>query len=200
MYEHIDTELNELVRQLPQAGEGFMTPAQADFLFHFILLTRPRLVAETGFNVGHSACIIMRAMEKYGGGTLVSFDIGRHDQTRIAAEIVKKRFENFHLILGDSKQTVPGHLPQIFNQHPQATLDFALVDGGHDMETAKTDLLVMDSMLKPGGYIWFDDFENANCRCVGVNIVGREFAAVRGHCVRFLTHDHRGMMLYQKAF
>ena len=95
MYSHIDLELNELIQGLPAAPEGFITPAQAEFLYAFVRLTQPRLVAETGFNVGHSACVIMKAMESYGGGTLVSFDIGKHDVIHRGAALVKKRFEGF---------------------------------------------------------------------------------------------------------
>lgn len=200
MYAHIDTELNEIVQQLPEGREGSITPAQAEFLYHFIRLTQPRIVAETGFNVGLSACVMMRAMETYGGGTLLSFDIGRHDVTHKAAAIVKARFENFNLILGDTKQTLASTLGQTIGSNPSATLDFAFVDGGHDPDTARNDLLICETLLKPGGYLWFDDFENATHICVGVNLVGREFVNTRQRCMRFLTPDHRGMMLYQKTF
>lgn len=200
MFSHIDAELNGLIQQLPETPEGRITPAQAEFLYAFIRLTRPRVAVETGFNVGHSACVIMRAMEAYGGGTLLSFDIGKYDATHKAAEIVKTRYENFHLILGDSKQTLAPTLAQTLSSNNSATLDFAMVDGGHDIETARSDLIVLESLVRPGGFLWLDDFENANCINVGVNVVGREFAASRSHCHRFLTADNRGMMIYQKGF
>ena len=87
-YNAIDPELGALISELPTAKEGYISPHQADFLYHFILLTRPRVVAETGFNAGHSAMVILRAMERYGGGTLISFDIGQHDATSEGAAIV----------------------------------------------------------------------------------------------------------------
>jgi predicted O-methyltransferase YrrM len=199
-YAAIDPELGELMAQLPQTGEGFITLEQARFLYNFILLTRPRIVAETGFNVGHSACIILRAMETYGGGALISFDIGRHPGTRPGAEYVKSRFDNFALVLGDSKQTLAPTLAQILDRNPQSALDFAIVDGGHDVETARADLLIMQALLRPGGYLWLDDFESHSCRCVGVSLVGREFARSNPNCMRFTTADHRGMLIYQKGF
>jgi predicted O-methyltransferase YrrM len=200
MFEHIDKELDAIVERLPQSREGFITPDQADFLYHFVLLTRPRIVAETGFHVGHSACVILKAMERYGGGTLISFDIARYEETTQAAEMVKARFEGFHLIAGDSKETLAGTLGQILSSNPGATLDFATVDGGHDIDTARSDMLIMETLLKPGGYLWLDDFESNKDRCVQVSIVGREFAMSRRHCLRFVTADHRGLMIYQKGF
>lgn len=200
MFCHIDAILNELVHQLPHTPEGYITPAQAEFMYAFIRLTRPRIVAETGFNAGHSACVILRAMESYGGGTLLSFDIDNHDATQKASEIIKARYEHFHLILGDSKETLSGTMAQALSSNNEATLDLAIVDGGHDINTARSDLAIFEALVRPGGFIWLDDFENANCISVGVNIVGRDFAASRSHCHRFLTHDNRGMMIYQKGF
>ncbi len=188
-----------MIEQLPEGPEGFITPEQAEFLYAFIRLNRPRFVAETGFHTGHRACVIMRTMETYGGGTLVSFDIGKYDATQKAAEIVKSKYEDFHYVVGDTKQTLSPTLVQILNANANATLDFAIVDGGHDVETARSDLLIFESILRPGGYIWLDDFENTMYVCVGVSVVGREFAASRRNCLRFVTADHRGMMLYQKG-
>ncbi len=199
-YAAIDPEFGEMFPELPETPEGFITVEQARFLYHFILLTRPRVVAETGFNVGHSACVILRAMETYGGGALVSFDLGRHPGTRIGGEVVKSRFNNFALILGDSKQTLAPTLAQILDRNPTPGLDLAIVDGGHDVETARTDMAIMQALVRPGGYLWLDDFESTTCRCVGVSIVGREFARDHPNCVRFVTADHRGMMIYQKGF
>lgn len=200
MFSHIDAVLNDLVHQLPAGGEGYLTPDQAEYMYAFIRLTKPRIVAETGFNAGHSACVILRAMESYGGGTLLSFDIGNHDVTQKAGEIVKKRYEHFHLVLGDSKETLASTLAQSLSSNNDATLDLAIVDGGHDLQTARHDLAVFEALVKPGGFIWLDDFENRNCIAVGVNMVGREFAAHRPSCQRFITSDNRGMMIFQKGF
>ncbi|MFQ5463426.1 MAG: class I SAM-dependent methyltransferase [Phycisphaerae bacterium] len=200
MFSHIDRALNELVQRMPDPGEGFITAGQAEFLWAFIRLIRPRIVAETGLNAGHSACVILRAMETYGGGMLMSFDIGRHDATQQAADLIKERYPDFHYIRGDTKETLAGTMAQALGSNHDATLDLAIVDGGHDIETARNDLLVFDALLKPGGFLWLDDFGNATSVCVGVDIVGREFAASRGSCHRLLAPDHRGMMIYQKGF
>ncbi len=200
MYAHIDTELNELIQKLPETPEGYITPDQAEFLYAFVRLTRPQLVAETGFNVGHSACVILRAMETYGGGSLISFDIGKYEATPKAAEVIRAKYENLHLITGDTKHTLAPTLVQVLNSNPAATLDLAIVDGGHDVETARTDMIVFESVLRPGGYLWLDDFENPVCVAIGVNIVGREFVTNRPHGLRFTTSDNRGMAIFQKSF
>ena len=199
-FSSIDPVLGEMVAELPSTSEGYLSATQADFLYHFVLLTRPRLVVETGFNVGHSALVILRAMSRYGGGTLLSFDIGRHEGTAGGAALVKSRYEDFHLFEGDTKEVLGPSLGQVLNRHPGATLDLAIVDGGHDMQTCQADLMILEALLAPGGYLWLDDFESLVCRCINVSIVGREFARSRPNCMRFNTADHRGMMIFQKGF
>ena len=113
---------------------------------------------------------------------------------------MKSRFpDQFALILGDSKQTLAAHLGQMLDANPQATLDFAIVDGGHDMVTARSDLMIMEALLKPGGFLWLDDFESQRLRCTTVTLVGREFARQRSNWMRFVSAEHRGMLLYQKG-
>jgi hypothetical protein len=79
------------------------------------------------------------------------------------------------------------------------TLDFGLVDGGHDASTALGDLETLLACLKPGGYLWLDDFEK-NLPNIGVNLAGLTFARRWGNCLRFQTRDSRGFMIHQKSF
>jgi predicted O-methyltransferase YrrM len=200
-YAAIDPELEGLIAELPSTPEGYISPGQADFLYHLIGLVRPKLVAETGFNAGHSAVVILQAMKRYGAGRLVSFDIGQHTAVDQGEAFVNARFPNrFTLIRGDTKHTLAPHLGDVLDADSDATLDLAIVDGGHDIETARADMVIMEALLRPGGYLWLDDFENTAHRCTGVTIVGREFARQRGNCVRFVTTDRRGILLYQKSF
>ena len=200
VFQHIDDRLHDLTEKLPAAEEGHISDDQAEFLWSFLRLNRPRFVAETGFNAGHSAMVILRAMETYGGGILLSFDIGRHDSTRVAAEMVRTSFNGFAFVEGDSKATLANGIVSVLNKDAALTFDLGIVDGGHDYATAKSDLDVMSSLVKPGGFVWLDDFDNGRVVCSGVNQAGLEFAAARGSCVRFRTPDHRGMMIYQKGF
>ena len=91
-------------------------------------------------------------------------------------------------------------MAQIMSSDPNLSLDLAIVDGGHDIGTARSDLLVFEGLLRAGGYLWLDDFENANAVEIDVNMIGRDFSCHRRNCMRFLTGDHRGMMIHQKGF
>jgi hypothetical protein len=65
---------------------------------------------------------------------LTSFDLGAHEYITVAKEYIDKTYPSRHtLILGDSAQTIPAH--------EQTTYDLIFIDGGHEYENAKTDLL-----------------------------------------------------------
>lgn len=199
-YAHIADGLKEELESLPKPPEGHISPDQAEFLYHFIRLIRPKFVVETGLCVGHSASVIMFAQRSAGiEPRLMSVDNCQYEETRRAANHLRGRFEHFTFVEGDSKQVLAGAVNQYLREHEGLTLDLGLVDGGHDAETALHDLETLSSFLVLGGYLWLDDFEKI-VPCAGANMAGRAFARKWGSCQRFRTEDTRGFMLYQKAF
>jgi predicted O-methyltransferase YrrM len=197
-YAHIHPELESLLAGLPEAPEGHISPEQGEYLFHFIRLVRPAFVAETGFCVGHSACIIMLAQESLGlAPSLLSIDICRYEETKRSADLVKKRFAGLKFVEGDTRDVLASALRRYLRRHGELPLDLGLIDGGHDAQTALSDLEIFLSCLRPGGYIWLDDFEKSLPNS-GVNLAGHTFARRWGNCHRFETRDGRGFMLHQK--
>lgn len=199
-YAHISEELRDHLDLLPKASEGHISPDQAEFLYHFIRLIRPTFVVETGLGAGHSACVIMLAQASVGiEPHLTSVDQCKFPETRTAEELLRTRYKGFALVEGDSKDVLENAVNTQLRLNEGLTLGLGIVDGGHDDETAFKDLEVLASFLEPGGFLWLDDFEKV-VPCFGVNMAGREFARKWGHCQSFRTRDHRGFMLYQKAF
>ena len=198
-YAHIHPALGDLLSSLPRTPEGHVSPEQAEFLYHLVRLTRPVFIAETGFCVGHSACIAMLAQASLGiEPRMLSIDICRYGETRIAAKTVKSRFPGLKFVEGDSKEVLSDTLRRQLRRHEGLTLDFGMVDGGHDLATASNDLDTLFAYLKPGGYLWLDDFEKALPNA-GVNLAGHAFARLWGNCLWFRTRDARGFMLHQKG-
>jgi len=199
-YAHIHAALEPLLADLPSPPEGHIGPQQAEYLYHLIRLLRPALVVETGFCVGHSACVIMLAQESIGlSPQLLSVDLCRYEETKWAAKHLASRFPGLMFIEGDTREALAPAVRRHLRRNAGLSLDLGIVDGGHDMDTALSDLEVLFSFLKPGGYLWLDDFENALPNS-GVNLAGRAFAMRWGNCLRFQTRDGRGFMLHQKAF
>jgi predicted O-methyltransferase YrrM len=199
-FAHVDPDLAAMLSMLPKAPEGHISPAQAEFLYHLIRLIRPQLVVETGFCVGHSACVILLAQRSVGlAARLLSVDICRFPETAVAAKYVSSKFPEFMLIRGDTKSVLSNAVSSYLREREGVTFDLGIIDGGHDAETASSDLEVLTSLLSLGGYLYLDDFETI-IPYPGVNRAGRAFALRWGNCVRFRTADTRGFMLFQKGF
>ena len=103
-------------------------------LIHIINLInkdKPTIHAmEIGFNAGHSAELFLQSNKDL---ILTSFDLGHHPYVLAAKEYIDLTYPKRHaLILGDSRITVP-----LYNH---TTFDIIFIDGGHEYETAKTDM------------------------------------------------------------
>jgi predicted O-methyltransferase YrrM len=199
-YEIIDSQLVAELEQLPAPTVGHISPAQGEFLYHFIRLTRPSFIVETGFGVGYSACIIMMAQRSAGiNPCLMSVDNCQFEQTIVAARKVSARFPGHIFVEGDSKRVLLPAIDKYLRTNEDVTLDFGIVDGGHDAETVASDLKVISSFLARDGFIWIDDYDR-RIPNPGVNIAGREYARQWGFCHHYRTLDERGFMVCQRNF
>lgn len=61
---------------------------------------------------------------------------------------------NASIIRGDTKKT----LPEFISVFGEDQADFAFIDGGHSVETIRSDWENVRKLVKPGKYIVFDDF------------------------------------------
>ena len=132
--------------------EGFLGREQAAWFGRLLAanaaITR---IIEVGFNAGHSSCVFLGAREDV---TVVSFDLGLHGYVTRAKQYVDKTFPGRHtLVIGDSRETVPRYRAD----HPAAVFDLAFVDGGHDYDVARADLVHILPMISPSGLIVMDD-------------------------------------------
>lgn len=131
--------------------EGSSSEEQQDYLRSVVERSSARLVGEIGFNAGFSSLAFLGASP---GVKVVSFDIGCHEVVNHAKEFVDAQFPNRHeLILGDSALTVPEYRVQ----HPDTFFDIVFIDGGHEYEQARDDLLNMRALSRPGTCVVLDD-------------------------------------------
>jgi predicted O-methyltransferase YrrM len=132
--------------------EGFLGREQAAWFGRLLAenaaITR---IIEVGFNAGHSSCVFLGAREDV---TVVSFDLGLHGYVTRAKQYVDATFPGRHeLVIGDSRET----LPRYRAERPDAVFDLAFIDGGHDYDVARTDLVNILPMVSPSGLIVMDD-------------------------------------------
>lgn len=139
-----------VVKQGAEIYEGSSTLPELAFLYE--QAAEAKTVCEIGFNSGMSACAMLLA-----GAAVYSFDEGKWSCVQPAVDYLENRFHGrFHMLpYGDSTLTVPMFL----RDFPEITFDLALVDGGHDYETALADIvnlsprsrkMVIDDSQMPG--------------------------------------------------
>ena len=106
-------------------------------------------VVEIGFNAGHSALLLLTANPCLH---LTCIDICSHAYTIPC-------YEYLHSLFGDRIQLIEGNslvaMPILASQHK--AYDFYIIDGGHGLDTAASDLHNIIYFSKPGSVILFDD-------------------------------------------
>jgi predicted O-methyltransferase YrrM len=131
--------------------EGTTSPEQLLYLASVVQRTDARLVGEIGFNAGYSSYAFLSADPET---RVVSFDLGEHASTKAAKRLIDKRFPTRHtLIYGDSRKTVA----EFNSRNPALHFDVVFIDGGHEYEVAKADIVNMKPLCTEKTAVIMDD-------------------------------------------
>ena len=132
--------LDSLVRKAIAEGkpwEGSGDAAELAYLAKLAKKPGVKIIGEIGFNAGFSSYTFLRANP---AAIVYSFDLVEFDYTLPAKQYIDTEFPGRHILIrGNSLETVL----QFHEDHPGVTFDLAFVDGGHDYEVAKADLVNM---------------------------------------------------------
>jgi predicted O-methyltransferase YrrM len=131
--------------------EGSSTPEELLYLSSTATLAGARHIGEIGFNAGFSSYAFLDT----GSETrVVSFDLGKRACTKVGKKFIDQRFPDRHaLIFGDSRETVP----DFGRQHPELRFDLVFIDGGHEYEVAKADIVNMKPLCTEQTLVVMDD-------------------------------------------
>lgn len=138
-------------KDLPKHKEGNtgLYPKYQKYLINLIQDLNPKVILETGFNAGHSACCFLNGAPS---AKMYTFDICRWGTEHPALEVLKQHFD-IQLIEGDSRKT----LPNFIQENSDITVDFIFIDGGHSGNVPFIDIKESMSILNVGGIIFVDD-------------------------------------------
>lgn len=145
-------------------GIPHTSPEDGETLYNFILKTKPKRILELGFDHGVSTCW-MAAAAKEVGCTIDTIDrpdalnskpdiyenLKNNNLEKIVNVIITERtyiWELRNLIRG---QTEEGNCKPLY--------DFCFIDGAHNWETDGFAFFLVDKLLKPSGWLLFDDLE-----------------------------------------
>lgn len=128
---------------------------EANALYEFIKLRKPRTVLEVGMAFGVSSLAILTALDEVGAGSLISVD-----PNQLAGEWKGAGVENIRRCGFIQRHTLvdqPDYLalPKLLESGLE--IDAAYIDGWHTFEYALLDFFFIDKMLVKGGVVGFND-------------------------------------------
>lgn len=144
------------------AGIPHMSPDRGKEIYEFVRQERPNSVLELGFAHGVSACYIAAALKDNGSGQLTTIDV----------HAARERDPHIEELLGAAgllDWVHPIYTPTSYTWELMRMLedqrqgewlfDFAFIDGAHSWFVDGFAFFLVDKLLKPGGWILFDDLD-----------------------------------------
>lgn len=151
-------QISRLVGDVP-----YMPPDDGRIIYEFVRQSKVEHCLELGFAHGTSSCYIAAALDENGGGYLTTID----NQSAL------QRYPNIQHLL--DKTGLQQYVRPIFaetsynwelmkileqsthNGQCEPQFDFCFIDGAHSWEVDGLAFYLVDKLLKPGGWILFDD-------------------------------------------
>lgn len=149
--------------------EGYMYADQCDIINKKIDWSQVKSVLEIGFNAGHSSEFFL---SRHSDISVVSFELTPSEHTLLGKRYIDEKYPGRHeMVWGDSTVTVPRFKARKF--------DVIFIDGGHEVEVARADLVNCMRFSGPDTNIILDDVVYEHTRAakytVGPTRAWREF-------------------------
>ena len=135
-----------------------MSIYQARFLEDFIKSKKLSNLLELGFAHGVSSCYMATILKDNGGGHLTTIDLNlaKNRKPRIEDLLHKLGLEEYVSVYYEY-ESYNWRLMNFIEIFDEPVFDFCYIDGAHDWNVDGFAFLLVDKLLKPGGWIIFDD-------------------------------------------
>jgi predicted O-methyltransferase YrrM len=133
-------------------------PAKGRELHDFILKHQLKRCLELGFAHGVATVWMAGALQKLGGGKVIAVDVQNAlERKPSAAEMLNRAGLSAFAELNYDDFSYTWHLKRNARQYRAEPFDFVFIDGAHNWDTDGFAFFLVASMLRPGGWILFDD-------------------------------------------
>jgi predicted O-methyltransferase YrrM len=138
----------------------FMTLAQAETITQLIAEQQVEHILELGFRHGVSTCYMAATLAEQGRGQITTIDLVKardHDpniETLLERLGLRERVTVFY-----EPTSYTWRLMKFLDADPQPRFDLCYLDGAHNWFVDALAFFLVDRLLKPGGWIIFDDLD-----------------------------------------
>jgi len=148
-------DVRSVVGDLPN-----MTLEQAEKITQFIADNQVETILELGFKHGVSTCYMAAALSELGRGSIVTIDL---DWARAATpnieELLDRIGERHRVKVFYEPTSYTWRMMRFLEEDPTLRFDFCYLDGAHSWFVDALAFFLVDRLLRPGGWILFDDLE-----------------------------------------
>lgn len=138
----------------------YMGIDQARFLRDFIRTHDLSELLELGFFQGKSTAFMAAILEELGRGHITTMDREGAKKRRPPIERVLADLRLAHRVTPIySHRSFTWELRRLLAQSPRPEFDLCYIDGAHTWDGAGFSFLLVDVLLKPGGWVIFDDLD-----------------------------------------
>jgi predicted O-methyltransferase YrrM len=138
----------------------YMGIEQARFLRDFINTHDLAELLELGFFHGKSTAFMAAILEELGRGHITTMDLkaARNRRPSIATVLSDLQLTQRATPIY-SHRSFTWELRRLLAQSPRPSFDFCYIDGAHTWDGTGFSFLLVDLLLKPGGWVIFDDLD-----------------------------------------
>jgi predicted O-methyltransferase YrrM len=137
-----------------------MDPAQGKQITDFILENGVTDILELGFRHGVSTAYMAAAMARAGKGRIVTVDLASARQnTPNIEELLTRVGERDRVEIFYEPTSYTWRMMRMLQQDPTPRFDLCYLDGAHDWFVDGFAFFLIDRLLRPNGWILFDDLD-----------------------------------------
>lgn len=141
-------------------GIPYTSPGRGKKLYDHVLRHRPKRILELGFAHGVSTCYLAAALDELGSGSVTTMDMASARNREPNVEQLATS-----LGLGDyidpiyCESSFTWDLRSLLSDHSEPIFDLVFHDAGHTWDVAGYGFFLTDPLLRPGGWMLFDDLD-----------------------------------------
>ncbi len=137
-----------------------MSLGQAKYMEDFIKSKKLSNLLELGFAHGVSSCYFAEILKESGGGHLSTIDLISASCRRPNINDLLVKFDlSEYVTVYYEYESYNWRLMKLIEENNKPIFDFCYIDGAHDWNVDGFAFLLVDKLLKPGGWVIFDDME-----------------------------------------